>query len=132
MPIYTSSPPGPRSSCRDSIGFHSRLIHRFATSPPLVLVILSLTLDTTMTREIGLHAEINHALPYRFAAWMSFPFFVLCSFRRGTERTTSKKLTRKWKALSSWDGGGEVSITMECLLDDSSKFRRNLKSVVAS
>lgn len=131
MPIYTSSPPGPRSSCRDSIGFHSRLIHRFATSPPLVLVILSLTLDTTMTREIGLHAEINHALPYRFAAWMSFPFFVLCSFRRGTERTTSKKLTRKWKALSS-SGWERWSFDNDGLLDDSSKFRRNLKSVVAS
>lgn len=48
--------------------------------------------------------------------------FFRCSFRRGTERSTSKKLTRKWKALSSlgWVGRGEVSITMEYLLDGSS------------
>lgn len=102
---FMSLLPGPRS-CRDSIGFHSHLIHRFATSPPPARYPFPRpTLDTTMTREIGLHAEINHALPYRFAAWMSFAFFVALSVAEPSARQA-----RNWqgngKRWAVWDGGG--------------------------
>lgn len=60
------------------------------------------------------------------------PFFRPLLFPSWNREHDSKQETDKEMESVEQFGMGEVSITMECLLDDSSKFRRNLKSVVAS